>query len=157
MADFLYNTGSNDLWDTTQPVDLIVDTIRVMLCTSSYVANRDDDLIDAGGANDAIDHELSGTGYTAGHGNSGRKTLASKTITVDKPNDRTEFDAADVVWASISAGTAAQAIVHKEGSADDTTARPICHIDTGGFPIVTNGGDLTITWNAEGIFQLRTV
>jgi len=156
MADFLYNTGSNDLWDTTQPVDLIVDTIRVMLCTSSYVANRDNDLVDAGGANDPIDEELTGTGYTAGHGNSGRKTLASKTITVDKPNDRTEFDAADVVWTSISAGTASQALVHKEGSADDTTARLICHIDTGGFPIVTNGGDLTITWNAEGIFQLRT-
>lgn len=157
MADFLYNTGSNDLWDTTQPIDLIVDDILVMLCTSSYVANRDDDLIDAGGANDAIDEELTGTGYTAGHGNSGRKTLASKTITVDKTNDRTEFDAADITWTTITAGTASQAIVHKKGSADDTTARPVAHIDTGGFPIVTNGGDLTIAWNANGIFYLATV
>lgn len=157
MADFLYNTGSNDLWDTTQPIDMIVDTIKVMLCTSSYVANRDDDVVDAAGANDPIDHELTGTGYVAGHGNSGRKTLASKTITVDKANDRTEFDAADIVWTAIDAGIASQALVIKEGAVNDTTSRLITHIDSGGFPKTTNGGDLTITWNAEGIFQLRTV
>lgn len=157
MADFVYNTGSGDLWDTLQPIDLIVDTIRVMLCTSSYVADRDNDLVDEAGANDPIDHELSGTGYVAGHGNAGRKTLASKTITVDKANDRVEFDAADVVWSGINAGTASQALVHSEGAADDTTARLLAHIDTGGFPIVTNGGDLTIQWNAEGIMQLSTV
>ena len=156
MADFLYNRGSADLWDSLQPVDMIVDTIRVMLCTASYVADRDDDLVDAGGANDPVDHELSGAGYVSGHGNSGRKTLASKTITVDKPNNRTEFDAADVIWTFITAGTAAQAIVHKEGSVDDTTARLVSHIDTGGFPVVTSGVDLTIQWNTEGIMQLST-
>ena len=157
MADFLYNRGSADLWDTLQPVDLIVDVIRVMLVTSSYVADRDNDLVDDGGANDAIDHELSGTGYVSGHGNSGRKTLASKTITVDKPNDRTEFDAADVVWPGINAGTADQAELHKEGVSDDTTARLVAHVDSGGFPLVSNGTDLTIQWNTEGILQLSTV
>lgn len=154
MADFLYNTGSNDLWDTTQPIDLIVDTIKVMLCTSSYVADRDNDFIEEG-ANDANEHELTGTGYTAGFGGSGRKTLGSKTITVDKANDRTEFDAADVVWTAISAGTASQALVVKEIT-NDLASVLIAHIDTGGFPIVTNGGDLTIAWNAEGIFSLNT-
>ncbi len=157
MANFAYNTGTKELWDTTQTIDLIVDDIIAMLCTASYVANRDDDLIDAGGANDAIDHELTGTGYTAGHGNSGRKTLASKTITVDKPNDRTLFDAADITWTAIDAGVAAQMIIHKKGAADDTTARPITKIDDGGLPITTNGGDLTFTFNVEGILQLRTV
>ena len=157
MADFPYNRGSGDFADTLQPVDFIVDVIRVALVTSSYVANRDDLLLDAGGANDIIDHELSGTGYVAGHGNSGRKTLASKTFTVDQANDRSEMDAADVVWTAIDAGTPSQAIVHAEGSADDTTARPLSHIDSGGFPIVTNGGDMTIQWSAEGIMQLSTV
>lgn len=156
MTDFLYNRGSADLWDTLQPVDMIVDTIRVMLCTASYVANRDNDLVDAGGANDPVDHELSGTGYVAGHGNTGRKTLASKTITVDKPNNRTEFDAADVTWPGINAGTTSQAEIHKEGSVDDTDARLVCHVDTGGFPLATNGTDLDIDWNSEGIFQLAT-
>ena len=157
MVDFVYNQGSADLWQTLQPIDLLVDVIRVMLVTSSYTADRDDDLVDAGGANDPIDHELSGTGYVAGHSNSGRKTLGSKTITVDKPNDRTEFDAADNVWTGINAGTIAQALVHSEGTADDTTARLVGHFDTGGFPLVTNGGDVTLSWNAEGILQLATV
>lgn len=157
MADFVYNKGSGDLADTTQPIDFIVDTIRVGLATSAYVANRDDLLLDEGGANEFIDEELSGTGYTAGHSNSGRKTLASKTIVVDQANDRTEFDAADVVWTAIDAGTAAQAVTHSEGTADDTTARPIAHTDTGGFPVDTNGGDLTIQWNVSGIFYLSTV
>ncbi len=157
MTDFVYNKGSGDLADTLQPIDFIVDVIRVGLATSAYVANRDDLLLDAGGANDFIDEELSGTGYVAGHGNSGRKTLASKTVTVDQANDRTEFDAADVVWTAINAGTAAQAVTHSEGAADDTTARPISHQDTGGFPVVTNGGDLTIAWDVSGIFYLSTV
>lgn len=157
MADFLYNQGSADLWNTLQPIDLIVDTVRVMLVTSSYVANRDNDNVDDGGGNDPIDHELSGTGYVAGHGNSGRKTLASKTITVDKTNDRVTFDAADVSWPGINAGTAAQAEIHKEGTSDDTDARLICHVDSGGFPETTNGTDLDITWNAGGIFYLSTV
>ena len=157
MADFVYNKGSGDLADTLQPIDFAVDVIRVGLATSAYVADRDDLLLDAGGANDFIDEELTGTGYVAGHGNSGRKTLASKTITVDQANDRTEFDAADVVWTAINAGTAAQAVTHSEGVADDTTARPVSHQDTGGFPVVTNGGDLTIQWNVSGIFFLSTV
>jgi len=155
MADFVYNTAAVEMWSDV--VDLLNDTIKAMLCTSSYVANRDDDVVDAAGADDPVDHELSGTGYAAGWGGSGRKTLASKTITVDKANDRAEFDCADLQWASINAGTAAQMLIIKEGVADDTTSRLIAHIDTGGFPVVTNGGNLNVTINAEGLIQLRTV
>ncbi len=148
---FLYNLAKKEMLDGT--IDLLTDTIKVMLVTSSYVANADDDLVDAGGANDAVDHELSGTGYTAGWSNSGRKTLGTKAISEDDPNDRAEFDAADLTWSAINAGTAAAAILIKEGGADDTTSRLIAYIDTGGFPIVTNGGDLNVNWNAEGILQ----
>lgn len=155
MADFLYNTGSARLWDTLQPTDLIVDTIKVMLVTSSYVADRDNDFIEEG-VNDANEHELSGTGYAAGFGNSGRKTLGSKTITVDKANDRTEFDCADLSWTAINAGTAAQMLVIVEIT-NDLASPLIAHIDSGGFPIVTNGGDLNVTINAEGLIQLSTV
>lgn len=148
---FLYNLAKKELLDGT--IDLLVDTIKVMLVTSSYVANADDDVVDAGGANDAVDHELSGTGYVAGWGAAGRKTLGTKAIAEDDPNDRAEFDAADLVWSAINAGTAAAAIIIKEGGANDTTSRLIAYIDTGGFPITTNGGDLNVNWNAEGILQ----
>lgn len=152
MADFIYNTGGKELWDST--IALLSNTIKVMLCTSAYVADRDDDVVDAGGANDPIDRELSGTGYTAGWGGSGRKTLASKTITVDKVNDRSEFDCADVVWTAINAGTAAQMLAIKEGGANDTTSRLISHHDSN-FPVVTNGGDLTVA--IAGLIRLSTV
>lgn len=151
MANFLYNTAKKEIMDNT--IDLDTDTLKVMLVTSSYVANADDDVVDAGGANDAVDHELTGTGYTAGWGGAGRKALTSVTAVTDKTNNRAELDAADLTWTAINAGTAAAALIIKEGGANDTTSRLIAHIDSG-FPFVTNGGDMTLTWDAEGIIHL---
>jgi hypothetical protein len=36
------------------------------------------------------------------------------------------------------------------------TSRLVAYIDTGvtGLPVTPNGGDITITWNASGIFAL---
>lgn len=138
MTDFLYVTGSSELWDGT--IDLLTATIKAMLITSSYTASNADDVVDAAGANDPVDHELTGTGYVAGWGNSGRKALASKQITVNKGSNRSEFDAADVLWSGINAGTASQLCAIEEGGADDTTSRLISHHD---FAVVTNGGDVT--------------
>ena len=99
--------------------------------------------------------ELSGTNYAGGYGGSGRKTLSSKVITRDDVNDRAEFSAAPVTWTAINAGTAAAAVIIRERSlTGDTMSELIAYINTGGFPITTNGGDLTLTWNAEGILQL---
>jgi hypothetical protein len=151
MADFAYNTGSKELWDGT--IALLTDTIKVMLVAVGYVANRDDDVVDAGGANDAADHEISGTGYTAGWGGSGRKTLASKTITVDKTNDRSAFDSADVTWTAIDVVTEpSQLLMVKEGGANDTTSRLITHHD---FAVTTNGGDVTA--QIADLLRLSTV
>lgn len=153
MASLVYNEAKRKFLDGT--LDLTSDTIKVMLVTSSYVANADHLYVDEAGANDPIDHELTGTGYVAGHGNSGRKTLANKSFSTDTANDRGEFDnTVDTVWSSINAGTAAAAIIHREGTTDDTDALLIAYIDSGGFPVVTNGGDLTVAWNAEGILQI---
>lgn len=153
MADFIYNTAADRMW--RDDVDLLNDTIKLGLSTSTHVPNRDDNFLDDTGADDFIDGELSGTGYVAGFGNSGRKTLASKAIAVDDANDRAEFDCADVVWTAINAGTAAQATVLKEVT-NDAASIPIANVDSGGFPKTTNGGDLTFTVNAEGLLQLRT-
>lgn len=152
MASLIYNEAKRKFLDGT--LDLTSDTIKVMLVTSAYVANVDDVFVDEAGANEPIDEELTGTGYAAGHGNSGRLTLANKAFSTDDANDRGEFDnTADATWTGIDAGTAAAVIVHREGTANDTTALLIAYIDTGGFPVVTNGGDLTIQWNAEGIIH----
>lgn len=153
MADFVYNTGGGDI-GIAQNIDLLTDALlKAMLVTSSYVADRDNDFIEEA-ANDANEHELTGTGYAAGFGGSGRKVLASKTITVDKANDRIEFDCADIVWTAIDAGTPSQMLVVRENTTDTASAL-ISHHDSG-FPVTTNGGDLTVTIDAEGLIQERT-
>lgn len=159
MASFVFNHAAKEMWDGT--VVLLSDTIKAMLVDNLFVANRDNDFVDAGGANDAIDHEISTTNYAAGHGGSGRKTLASKTIVEDDVNDRAEFSAANLTWSAIGPGsggpTVAAVVIIKAGASDDTTAKLIAYVDSGGFPKTVNGGDLTVTWNAEGIIQLSTV
>ena len=150
MAVLTYNQGRTDIGDGT--IDFLTNTIKIMLVTASYVANKNDQFVDEAGANDPIDHELSGTGYAAGFAGSGRKTLATKAVTKDDPNDRAEWDADNITWTGINAGTAAAAIMYFHNTAD-TDSVLIAYIDSGGFPIVTNGGDLSINWNVEGIFQ----
>lgn len=148
----VYNTAKRSYLDGT--LDLTSDTINVMLVTSAYSEDADDVFVDDGGANDPIDEELSGTGYVAGHGNAGRLTFGAKAFSTDLANDRGEFDnTVDATWTGIDAGTAEGVIVFREGTSDDTDALLIAYIDTGGFPAVTNGGDLTIQWNAEGILH----
>ncbi len=122
-----------------------------MLVGSTYTADADHDYVNPS----TYLQELSGTGYTGGYEGSGRKSLASKTIVEDDANDRAEFNAAPVTWSSINAGTAQAAVMIRERAATgDTMSELIAYIDSGGFPVVTNGGDLTFTPNAEGILQL---
>ncbi len=150
MAVITYNRGRALVADGS--IDLLTAVLKIMLVTSSYIANKNDDFVEEG-VDDANEHELSGTGYVAGFAGSGRKTLAAKVVTEDDPNDRAEFDdTADITWTAINAGTAAAAILYHHLTSD-LLSTLIMYNDSGGFPIVTNGGDLTIQWNAEGILQ----
>lgn len=154
MASFVYITALKEIMDAT--LDLSADTLKVMLVNSIYSggATHDDDVVDAGDSNDPIDGEISATNYTGGWGGSGRKTLASKTFTADKANNRAEFDAADVVWTSLGGAandTITAAIIIKEGVSDDTTSRLIAFLDHA--DLTTNGGDFTLQWDAEGIIH----
>lgn len=164
MANFVYNTAALEIVD--QVINMETDTIEIMLVTSSYCADRDDDVVDAAGANDPIDHEIVATNYTGGHAGSGRHAAnTAGAWAVDKANDRAEFDATDpVVWTSLGNAmnaTIQAALVIKRGTADDTTARLIVHIDTSSgspsLPFTTNGSNFTLNYNAEGLVQVSTV
>jgi len=154
MADFAYNYGSKYLVDGTY--DWLTDTFKVMLVASGYTADRDDDKVDDGGANDPVDHEYNGTGYTGGYAGAGRKTLGSKTATIDLANDRTNFDCADVLWSAIGPaggnGDPTQLLQIKENATDDTNTDLITHHD---FSVTTNGGDVTA--QIADLFRLSTV
>jgi hypothetical protein len=137
-------SGSPDL-------DLLGDTIKVMLVGSGYTPNKDHAFVDSITA--ATSKELSGTGYTAGFGGSGRKTLASKTVTIDDANDVAFFDAADLTWTGIDAGTVAYLAVIKEVSSD-ADSPILCIVDVEPN-VITNGGPYDVTWAADGIFKLE--
>lgn len=135
-------------------LNLLSDTIKVMLVDASYTGNRDDDFVDDGSANDPQSHELSGTGYTGGFAGSGRKTLASKTITEVDASDRAEFTAANVTWTAINAGTIGGLVLIKEIT-NDAASLVIAFLDPS--DLVTNGGDVTAQWSGSGILQFSTV
>lgn len=156
MADFVYGPAALKTIlgsGVTPTVDLLNDTIKAGLSSSTHAENKDDTLLDDGSADDFSSGELSGSGYVAGFAGAGRKTVGSKTLAYDSANDRVEFDGADVSWTAIDAGTAAQLTLLREVT-NDAGSPPIANVDTGGFPVVTNGGDVTVQWNAEGIIHL---
>lgn len=65
------------------------------------------------------------------------------------------FDGADVTWSSVT-GATAEAIVIYIDTGVAGTSRLVAYIDTGvtNLPVTPNGGDITGTWNASGIFAL---
>ena len=75
--------------------------------------------------------------------------LASKTVT------NGVFDAADITLTAVS-GTTVEALVLYRDSGSDATSELIAYLDTGvtGLVLTPNGGDVTIQWNASGIFAL---
>jgi hypothetical protein len=86
--------------------------------------------------------EASGTGYS-------RKIMAGFVITEDDTNDWVVFDANDLVWAGLSAGTVRAVITYKH-NASDASAELISIHDTG-FPQVSGGSDLTVKWPTTGV------
>lgn len=132
----------------TRSIDWVSDTLKVMLVNASYTFDNQHDFVDDINAN-----ELSGTGYTGGFAGAGRKTLASKAINHDTANQRIEFDAADPsAWTGLNAGTIAWAIIIKEIT-NDAASIPVCALDP--TNLVTNGSDVTLVFDAEGLVQIN--
>ncbi len=139
MANILYNKGKTEI--LKGGIDLLTDTIKAALVTSSYTPDKDADTFF-----DDVTNEVSGTGYTAGG-----KALANKTVTQDDTNDRAEFDADDATW-TVATITARAAVVYKDtGTA--STSLLIAYIDFG-QDYSTLGEDFTVEWDTEGILYL---
>lgn len=132
----LYNEFKEELLKGL--VDLDGHTFKMILVTG-YTPN-----IDSHNAySDVSAYELSGTGYSAGGA-----TLGSLTVTKDTANDRAVFDAADVTWTSISAGTPSHAILYDESHASD------CLVAYWEVTTATNGGNYTLQFGADGVLTL---
>lgn len=123
-------------------VDLDNDTIKVMLCTSTYTPNQDTHQYKS-----SVTNEVTGTGYTATGA-----TLASTVVAYTAGTNTLSFDAADTVWAT-STITARYAVVYDSTPGSDATRPLICYIDFGA-DVISTGGNFTIVWDAAGIISV---
>jgi len=66
------------------------------------------------------------------------------------------FDGADVTFSSVSGATVEAIVLYRKNAGANTTWRLIAYLDTSftGLPVTPNGGNITVTWNASGIFTL---
>lgn len=70
------------------------------------------------------------------------QTLSSKSVT------NGVFDAADITYTAVTAGDTALAVVLYKNTGVAGTSPLLAYIDTiTGFPLATNGGDITIQWD----------
>jgi hypothetical protein len=133
MANLTMNEGIESIVDRN--IDLIADTIKIALVSSTYSPNKDDQFIDTGGASDVVD-AIIGTA----------QTLGSKATGKDTTGDFAYFDAADPTFTAVAAGsTVAGAVIYKD-TGTPTTSKIIEYLDLTDTP--TNGGDITIQFAA---------
>jgi hypothetical protein len=144
MSSMLTNRGMHSILSGT--VDLTADTIKVMLLDSTFTPLATHNFV-----SEISSDELTGSGYVAGFAGSGRKTLASKTFTEDDTDGVVTFDAADLTWAAINAGTAKYAAIIKEIT-NDAASLVIGYVEF--TPRVTNGSSLVVSWSTAGIFRI---
>lgn len=134
MANALYPKFKESLLSQNPSVDLDTDTIKIAL-------------VDTGTYTYSSAHQYYSSVSSAVVGTP--QTLASKTVT------NGTFDAADVTYTAVSGSSVEALVVYKDtGSA--ATSPLIAYYDTGvtGLPVTPNGGDISVTFNASGLFSL---
>lgn len=65
-------------------------------------------------------------------------------------------DGNDVTFTSVSGASVEALVLYRKNTGANTTWRLVAYIDTGqtGLPVTPNGGNITVTWDAAGIFTL---
>lgn len=132
MANARYNAYAASLLDSSCPDLTSVDVKCILVDTDDYTFSAaHEDLADVAAGS-----------RVATSGN-----LANKT------NTDGAFDADDVTFSSVS-GDQSEALIFYYDSGSEATSTLICYIDTGvgGLPVTPNGEDITLVFNASGIF-----
>ena len=129
MASALYQEFKEQL--LTAGLDVEANDIRVILVdTADYTFSQTHDFLD----------DVPAGARVAVSGNLASKTIADGT-----------FDAADVTLTAVT-GDPSEALVIYKHTGTESTSNLIAYID--GISVTPNGTDITITWNASGIFAL---
>ena len=66
------------------------------------------------------------------------------------------FDGDNLTYTAVSGNSVEALIIYRKNAGANTTWRLVAYIDTSvtGLPVTPNGGDITVTWNASGIFTI---
>jgi hypothetical protein len=66
------------------------------------------------------------------------------------------FDGGDLTYTSVTGASVEALVIYRKNTGANTTWRLMSYYDTagGGLPVTPNGGNITVTWNVSGIFQL---
>lgn len=134
MANALYPKWKEQLLQFTANNNLSSGTVKVALIdTGTYTYNSADQFWSSASAASV------GT----------PQTIGSKTFT------NGVFDGGDVTFTAVS-GNTIEALILYIDTGNAATSPLVAFIDTGvtGLPVTPNGGDITVTWNATGIFAL---
>ena len=133
MANAIYPLYKQALLDASSNVDLNDGTVKVALIdTGTYTYNSA--------------HEF----YSSVSGVVGTpQTINNTTVTTGL------FDGDDVTYTAVT-GNSAEALLIYIDTGSAATSRLVAWIDTSvtGLPVTPNGGNISIQWNASGIFQL---
>jgi hypothetical protein len=120
-------------------IDIDSDTIKVMLCTSSYTPNQD-----THGYKNDVTNEVSGaTGYTTGGA-----TLGSAAVSYDGATNVLKISGGNIEWAD-SAITARYAVIYDDTPATDATKPLIAYIDFESDKS-SNAAAFKINWSEDG-------
>lgn len=133
MANAIYPKYKEAILQSAANSSLSAGTVKVALVdTGAYTYSSAHEFVSS----------LSGVIGTA-------QTLANKTLT------NGVLDADDVTFTSVS-GASIEAMVIYIDTGVVGTSRLVAYIDANvsGLPVTPNGGNITVTWNASGIFAL---
>ena len=133
MANAIYPLYKQALLDASANVDLNDGTVKVALIDSATYPYT---------STDEFYSSVSGVVGTP-------QTINNTTVTNGL------FDGDNVTYTAVS-GNTVEALVIYIDTGSSATSRLVAYIDTSvtGLPVTPNGGDITISWNASGIFQL---
>jgi hypothetical protein len=135
MANAIYPKYKAALLDASANVDINDGTVKVALIdTADEAYNAADEFLS----------DVTGAGIVGT-----AQTIGATTITSGL------FDGDNVTFSAVT-GDPCEALIIYIDTGNSATSRLVAFIDTGvtGLPVTPNGGDITITWNASGIFQL---
>jgi hypothetical protein len=137
-AKFPMNMGGGDA-SGDGPMDLLSDILKATIHTATYTPNQATHETFSQATNELT----TAGGYTAGGATLASKTNASSSLV-------TTFDAADLSWPAFS--NTFRYIVLWDDSITTPADPLIALIDTGGTQTLS-GTDLSVPWNAAGIWS----